>query len=52
MWGLRLSLAYLFGVALGWGLPGVWVAFAIDFTTRGLLFWARFRGGKWQTLRV
>jgi hypothetical protein len=47
-----VGLAYLFGVALGWGLAGVRAGFAFDFTCRGLLFWTRFRGGKWQTLRV
>ncbi len=52
IWGLRLALAYVFGVVLGWGLFGAWLAIWCDFVFRSTMFYLRFRGGKWQTLRV
>lgn len=30
------------GVSLGWGLPGIWVAYAADEWIRGLLMWRRW----------
>jgi Na+-driven multidrug efflux pump len=52
IWGLRLVAAYILGVTLGLGLLGAWLGIGIDFTFRGVLFWLRFRSGKWATLRV
>lgn len=44
MWGVRLTLAAL--LATTYGLPGVWVAMAIELTFRGFIFLVRqFRGG-------
>jgi putative MATE family efflux protein len=37
--------SWLLGVHLGWGLPGIWVAYAADEWLRGLLMWRR-----WATL--
>jgi putative MATE family efflux protein len=37
--------SWLLGIHLGWGLPGVWVAYAADEWLRGLLMWRR-----WVTL--
>jgi len=52
IWGLRLALAYVFGIVLGWGLFGAWLAIWCDFAFRSTMFYLRFRGGAWQTLRV
>jgi putative MATE family efflux protein len=52
IWGVRLALAYLLGIVFGLGLPGVWLAIIGDFVARGLLFWARFHFGRWDTIRV
>ncbi len=35
------------GIHLGWGLTGVWVAYAVDEWVRGLLMWARWAGQGW-----
>jgi Na+-driven multidrug efflux pump len=35
------------GVHLGWGLVGVWVAYAADEWIRGLAMWARWRWLSW-----
>ena len=44
MWGVRLTLAAL--LATTYGLPGVWVAMAIELTFRGFIFLVRqLRGG-------
>ena len=47
--GLLISVgcAYLFSTVLGLGLYGVWMAFALDELTRGLILRARWRSGRW-----
>jgi putative MATE family efflux protein len=52
IWLVRLPLAYLFGLLLGWGLLGIWGALVIDLALRGLLNFLRFRSGKWKTIKV
>ena len=52
VWGLRLAAAYTFGIVLGLGLYGVWLAFGLDFAARAAFFWLRFRSGRWQTVKV
>ncbi|MBP8251238.1 MAG: hypothetical protein KAX40_02660, partial [Herpetosiphon sp.] len=52
VWMVRLPLAWLFVKTLGWGLNGIWLAMAIDFTVLGILAWWRFGQGKWQMARV
>jgi putative MATE family efflux protein len=49
MWGVRLPLAYLLGIVLGFGLPGVYLTSAFDSGLRAYLNWRRYRSGKWQT---
>ena len=45
MWGIRLTLAAL--LATTYGLPGVWVAMAIELTFRGFIFLVRQLRGGW-----
>jgi len=52
IWTVRLGLAYLGATVLGWGLAGAWLGILGDFVVRALLFWLRFRAGKWQTMKV
>ena len=52
IWALRLVAAYVLGNLLGLGLLGAWLGVGVDFSFRALLFWLRFRGGKWAALRV
>jgi len=47
MWFIWVPLAYLLGIKLGWGLPGVWIAMTIDEWTRGVLMQRRWRSRKW-----
>ncbi|WP_374360164.1 MATE family efflux transporter [Pseudoduganella danionis] len=39
--------SWLFGVVLGWGLPGVWLAYAADEWIRGLIMWRRWQALAW-----
>jgi putative MATE family efflux protein len=52
VWGLRLVLAYLLAFTFNLGLIGVWLAFNVDWLNRAVLYWLRFRAGKWQLVRV
>ncbi len=52
VWGLRLVTTYLLGVQLGLGLLGAWLAIGVDFGFRALMFWQRFRSGRWQMIKV
>jgi putative MATE family efflux protein len=61
---IRIPLAYLLtrsvvdlgpvGIVPGWdlGLIGAWIAMFADLLIRGVLFFARFLGGRWKTVRV
>lgn len=48
-WITVVGLGYVFGCVLGMGLPGVWLAMALDENIRGLIFIFRWRSGKWKT---
>lgn len=39
--------SWFLGLHLGWGLPGVWLAYAADEWLRGLLMWRRWAQHKW-----
>jgi putative MATE family efflux protein len=49
-WVFRLGLAFLLGIVWRQGLPGIWVAVAIDQSVRGLLTIWRFRGRRWAEI--
>ncbi|MFP4499303.1 MAG: MATE family efflux transporter, partial [Vulcanimicrobiota bacterium] len=51
-WMVRLPLAYLFGVYLGFGLMGAWGAMYIDVTIRALWSYFRFAGKKWVDIEI
>jgi putative MATE family efflux protein len=48
MWGVGVTLAYLLGIKLGWGLIGICVAMAADEWIRGIVIFFRWRGGRWK----
>ena len=47
MWGVWIPLAWLLGLKLGWGLPGVWIAMMCDEWLRGFLMYRRWRHRRW-----
>lgn len=52
MWVFRITLGYLLGVVLKFGLLGVWCGMYTDWLVRGSLYILRFRGGKWKNHQV
>jgi len=47
-WIVSVGGSYLLGIVCGWGLYGVWIAFAADELLRGLVLLRRWQSGKWQ----
>ena len=47
-WAVAVGLSFLFGVVLGWGLIGVWIAMTLDETFRAVLFLIRWFQGRWK----
>ncbi len=52
IWGIRVGFGYILAVICGFGLLGVWVAYAIDLSIRGILLLMRFLHGKWQRIVI
>jgi len=50
MWCVGVFSAFLFGAGFKLGLTGVWIAMALDETSRGLVNYRRWRAGHWRTL--
>ena len=42
----------LLGMKLGLGLAGIWTAFAMDECLRAIIFWARWKSGRWKNLQT
>jgi putative MATE family efflux protein len=52
VWGIRIVLCLIFVYVFNWGIAGIWAAAAADQFSRSLLIHARFKKGKWKTIRV
>jgi Na+-driven multidrug efflux pump len=52
MWLVRLPTAYLFGIVLAGGLPGVYLSSTFDAALRALLNYWRYRRGRWRRIEV
>lgn len=52
IWGIRLSIGYILAIPLNLGLKGVWYAYALDLTVRGIILLIRFRKGKWKDIQI
>ncbi len=48
-WTVAVGLSYVIGIPLGFGLIGMWIAFALDENIRGVILMRRWRSGKWRT---
>ena len=51
-WLLFLPLAYVLGPLLGFGLLGVWLWQGLTRALQSLLFFLKWRGRKWQQIKV
>ncbi len=47
-WAVGVSLSWLFGLRLGLGLAGVWMALATDEWSRGIVMALRWKSGAWR----
>ena len=50
--GVRLVFSVLFAIVLNMGVIGIAFAMCLDWTIRGIIFWWRFKMGKWKQFRV
>lgn len=48
MWVIATFLAYVFGISLGWGIGGVWIAMMLDECIRAVIFYIRWKKGSWR----
>ena len=48
MWGCGVTVGYTCGVALAWGIGGVFMGTAADECLRGIIMMIRWRRGKWK----
>lgn len=48
MWFFAVFCGYMFGIVFGWGLSGMWLAFALDECSRGIVLGWRWRTQKWM----
>ncbi len=48
----RVPMVYLFAITFGWGLNGVWLGTAADWTARATLIYVLFRRGAWKKIRL
>lgn len=47
-WLVSVGMSYVLGVWCGFGLYGVWIAFALDEATRGLILLYRWHSKRWM----
>ncbi|WP_114166380.1 MATE family efflux transporter [Exiguobacterium sp. TNDT2] len=48
MWGVAVVFSYLFGLQMGLGVLGIWLAFSLDEWFRGFFAFRRWKYGTWQ----
>lgn len=49
---VRVALSYVFGIGLNLGVIGIALAMGVDWCVRAVLFYARYKSGKWLTFQV
>ena len=52
MWIFRVALSYLLIRHFGFGVEGVWYSMYADWAFRGVLYFLRYKGGKWKEKAV
>ncbi len=52
MWGISVPGSYLFGIVLGFGMPGIWFAYALDEGLRAVIMLFRWKSRRWMTKAI
>lgn len=45
-------ISIIFAIVLNMGVIGIVYAMCLDWAVRGIIFWLRFKGGKWKEYKV
>ena len=51
-WVIFLPVCYIFGVSLGWGLPGTWLALPLYIISYSALIYLKYRKGSWLQIKL
>jgi putative MATE family efflux protein len=51
-WCVMVLGSWFFGIHLGFGLVGIWLATGTDETTRGIVMLLRWKSKRWQTKKI
>ncbi|CAM2933668.1 MATE family efflux transporter [Vibrio mytili] len=52
MWGLGVMFSYIFGIHMGYGVLGAWMAIALDEWVRGIIMARRWRSQVWTKFKM
>lgn len=52
IWLIRVMLGYILAIVFHMGLIGIWIAYSIDITFRGIILLIRFLRGQWQKIII
>lgn len=52
IWGIRVVFGYIFSISFKFGLLGIWLAYSLDITVRGIILLLRFLKGNWKDIRI
>ncbi len=52
MWGIGVVFSYLFGIHMGYGVIGAWLAIALEEWIRGIIMARRWRSQVWAKFKV
>jgi len=52
LWLVRILSVYIFGIVLKMGVSGVWIAMSMDWVSSFVVYFIRFRHGRWKQIAV
>lgn len=52
IWGIRVLFGYIFAIKFHLGLVGIWLAYSLDITIRGIILLLRFLNDKWKNIKI
>lgn len=52
IWGIRVLFGYIFAIKCGFGLVGIWLAYAMDMVVRSILLMIKYLVTKWDKIMI